>query len=79
MPKYHVLDLLGRQPQPAAQNFEQDQAKIRPVFEHWQKIPAVQQEGNAISTSESGSHPTLRWARRLRPPTAAVSTAAADD
>ena len=32
MPKHHVLDLFGRQPQSATQDPKQDQAKIRPLF-----------------------------------------------
>jgi hypothetical protein len=48
MPKHDVLDLLGSQPQAAAQDFKEDHAKVRPVLEHWQKIPAVHHQEFAI-------------------------------
>ena len=48
MPKDDVLDLFGRQPQFAAQDFKEDQAKIGPVFEHRQKVPPVQYQEFAI-------------------------------
>src|SRR6516164_850598 len=48
MPKDDVLDLFGRQPQFAAQDFKEDHAKIGPVFEHGQKIAPVQYQEFAI-------------------------------
>src|ERR1700740_1549408 len=41
MPKHHILDLFARLPQSLAQNSQHDHAKIRPIFEQVQKIPAV--------------------------------------
>ena len=48
MPKHHVFDLLARLPQALAQDPEQDHAQIRAIFEHVQKIPAVQHQELAV-------------------------------
>src|SRR5437588_4694488 len=48
MPKHHILDLFARLPQPPAQDSQEDHAKIRPVFEDAQKIPAVQHQELAV-------------------------------
>ena len=48
MAKHDVLDLFAGLPQPPAQDSQQDHTKIRPVFEHPQKIPAVQHQELAV-------------------------------
>src|SRR5580704_14053052 len=48
VPKYDILDLFGRQPQFAAQDFKKDHAKIGPVFEDRQNIPPVQYQEFAV-------------------------------
>jgi hypothetical protein len=48
MPKHHVLDLFARLPQSLAQDSQHDHAKIHPIFEHVQKIPAVQYQELAV-------------------------------
>src|SRR6202007_2047425 len=40
--------LFGRRPQSAAQNFKEHHAKVHPVLEYGQKIPAVQHQEFAI-------------------------------
>ncbi|HWX28492.1 MAG TPA: hypothetical protein VNZ53_13780 [Steroidobacteraceae bacterium] len=48
MAKHDVLNLFAGLPQSPAQNSEHDYAKVRPVFEHPQKIPAVQHQELAV-------------------------------
>src|ERR1700757_3584962 len=48
VPKQHVLDLLGRLPQPLAQDPEQDHAHVGVVFEDRDKISAAQYQELAI-------------------------------
>src|SRR5215469_622570 len=48
MAKHDVFDFFAGLPQPPTQNSQQDHTKIRPVFEHPQKIPAVQHQELAV-------------------------------